>query len=63
MKEGEETEEIDNIESFSKDNKGKPKRKKLLNKKIVPKVIIILILNGFLLSHNILDKHRLIFAR
>ena len=32
MKEGEETEEIDNIES-SKDNKGKPKRKKLLIKK------------------------------
>ena len=33
MKEGEETEEIDNIESFSKDNKGKPKRKKTANKK------------------------------
>ncbi len=32
MKEGEETEEIDNIES-SKDNKVKPKRKKTTNKK------------------------------
>ena len=32
MKEGEETEEIDNIEA-SKDNKGKPKRKKTANKK------------------------------
>jgi len=32
MKEGEDTEEIDNIES-SKDNKGKPKRKKTTNKK------------------------------
>ena len=31
MKEGEETEEIDNI-GLSKDNKGKPKRKKLLIK-------------------------------
>ena len=56
MKEGEETEEIDNIES-SKDNKGKPKRKKTANKKQFLKVIIILILNGFLLSHNILDKY------